>query len=406
VISDQIKNAYIEYSKEVNVHRAMPLVYDGLKTVQRRLLINGAKICANNLVKSASLIGETMANNHPHSDLSLYGTLVNIVNDINPLFIGQGNWGGYQIPPAASRYTAVKLSEFATSYYLPYIKYAELVENDLGHMENSYIPTIAPYALVNGTSGIGVGVGTLIPAFTLESVLNYVKWLLSPKKSEPDFALEWPDYSIDTSVIEEGVGNVSYKIIYEAKNDDEFIIKGGLPHADIEEVLFKAFDAELTSNKVYIRNESGKGEVRFVVGKIRWINSDAIEKKIKKLHKTINVSMNWSMGTDSMPVVRKLNPRQVLEMALERYIKSVDKWKEANSFKINLEIMFNTVKNKISYLLSDNKNWGEIQEELNLSEEEINYIKAKSVNQLYVETDPLPRLQRSLIKIEKTKYIS
>jgi DNA gyrase subunit A len=407
LISNQIKNAYIEYSKEVNVHRAMPLVYDGLKTVQRRLLINGARICSNSLVKSASLIGETMANNHPHSDLSLYGTLVNLVGDYNSMFTGQGNWGGYQVPPAASRYTAVKLSEFSTDYYLPYIKYAEQVENELGHMENTYIPTTVPYALVNGTSGIGVGVGTLIPAFTLDSVIEYAKWMLSPKnKNKPDLIINWPEYSMDDSILATGYGNIKYHIIYEAKDKskDTFIIKGGLPYTDLEEVLFKTFDSEITSNKVYIRNESGKEGIKFIIGKVKWINSELIENKIKKLHKVVNINMNWSMGENKLPVVRRLNPHDVLEMALEYYVKSVDRWKENNVEKINLEIMFQTLKNKISYLLSDNKNWREIQEELNLSEEEINYVKTKSINQLYVENDLLPKLQRSLIKIQKTKY--
>ena len=94
-IGKKIEENYVIYGIEVNTQRQFPLVYDGLKPVQRRLLINGAILCADSNVKSARLIGDTLGKNHPHGDISLYDSLVNLVNDDNPLFIGEGNWGGY-----------------------------------------------------------------------------------------------------------------------------------------------------------------------------------------------------------------------------------------------------------------------------------------------------------------------
>ncbi len=409
MISDRIKAAYIEYATEVNIHRALPLVYDGLKTVQRRLLLNGARICSNQLVKSASIIGETMANNHPHSDASLYETLVNLVNDKCPMFIGQGNWGGYKTPCAASRYTAVKLSEFATNFYLPYINYAPAYENELGHMESMYIPTLIPYALVNGTSGIGTGTSTRIPAFTKESILNYINWMLSPSgQSAPELKIAWGDYELDDSVLTEGRGRVSYNLVYESTSidgTDAFIIKGNPPATDVETLLHKAFSSEIDHNKIFVRNESGRGEVRFIVGKIRWVNSDSIEAKIRSLSRVIGVHMVWSSGIASYPIARMLSPVQVLEESLEKYTHSVDDWKVDKIDKLNLEVAFLTKKQRILELLSTNTPWSEIGAELELTNEEISHIKTKSLNQMFTEKDLLPGIEKQIRKIEKTSYL-
>ena len=110
-VSSRIETNYEIYAREVNAFRALPLAIDGLKTVQRRLFINGAKLCANKLVKSNSIIGDTISHNHPHGDSALYAALVNLVNDHNPLFEGQGNWGGFSHEAAAMRYTSAKISE-------------------------------------------------------------------------------------------------------------------------------------------------------------------------------------------------------------------------------------------------------------------------------------------------------
>ena len=409
MISDRIKDAYIEYAKEVNAHRALPLVYDGLKTVQRRLLINGSRICANNLVKSATIIGETMANNHPHSDVSLYGTLVNMVNDYEPMFDGQGNWGGYQTPYAAARYTSVRLSKFAIEYYLPYIKYSEMVENDLGHMENSYIPTPIPYALVNGTTGIGTGVGTTIPAFTKDSLVEYVKWLLSPgRRSAPELKVNWPDYEIDSEVLTTGAGKIKYNLIYNQSVLDEtevFIIDGNPPYFDIEAMLFKTFSTEIDANKVFIRNESGKGKVRFIVGKVRWINMDTIREKLQGLSKAVSIQMIWSMGPNCKPQTKKFSPAQVLEESLKLYTKAADDWKIDKMEKINVEIKFHTIKHRIVDMLFHKQTWNSIQEVIKLSDEELIFVKTKSISQLSSEINPVPELEKSINKIERTKYL-
>jgi hypothetical protein len=405
-ISRKIEENYITFGIEVNTQRSFPLVYDGFKPVQRRLLINGAHLCVDGDVKSARLIGDTLGKNHPHGDVSLYESLVNLVNDDNPLFIGQGNWGGYQEVAAAMRYTEVRLSKFAKQYYLPYMNYAPVFENEMENREIEYVPTKIPYALVNGAYGIGLGIATNIPSFSLKSIEAYVKWLQSPgRRSAPDLELNWPDFDMDASVVRDGEGRICYKIIYERfKIDDQegFLVKGNPPQANILIDLQKILRQEIEKNKVCVENWTDKEGVKIGVGKIKWINMENIEPKVRSAAKTVRVSMNWSMDRGSKPIVKKLSPGQVLELALEKYEKARDLWKETQIHKTNLEILFHQKKREILSLLASGKKWSEIQSSMGLTDEQVDHIKGKSVNQLSAETNPISDLQTKLKEIQAT----
>jgi hypothetical protein len=403
-IGKRVEENYIRFGIEVNTQRAFPLVYDGFKPVQRRLLINGARLCTDHNVKCAALLGDTLGKNHPHSPDALYQTLVNLVNDDNPLFIGQGNFGGYREEAAAFRYTEVRLSRFAKQAYLPYLNYSPVFENELENQEIEYVPTTIPYALVNGAFGVGVGIATSIPSFTVKSIENYVRWLISPgRRSEPVLELNWPVSDMDSSVLRDGEGRICYHIIYERfKMEDQegYVVKGNPPYADILVDLQKILQPEIEKNKVCVENWTNRDGVKIGVGKIKWVNLENIEPKIKSAAKTVRVSMNWSMDRGSRPVVRKLAPKQVLEMALEKYVKARDLWKEIQTHKTNLEILFHEKKSKILDLLSKKNPWSIIAEKLKLSEEQLQHIKGKSVSQLSSETDPLNDLREKLVEIK------
>lgn len=396
-ISSKIKRNYIDYSVEVNSSRSIPLVFDGLKIVQRRLLLTGADIAKNKLAKSASLIGECMAHYHPHGDSSLYGALVGLVNDNYPMFIGQGNWGDIDTGPAAYRYTSARLSDFSNEYFTKYLKYSDMSENELGNLENSYIPTKIPYALVNGASGIGVGVATSIPSFSLQSVLDYVNYLLSPSgKSEPELHLNYPSYDMDQKILSTGYGRIKYNIVCHREDDKTIVITRHTPGSNVKAILTSQLKAELDAKKLFIRDESGPAGTRIVVGKIWWVNMQDIEEKIKKSSKAITVSMNWATGT-SQPLVRRLAPRHVLEISLEKYVKAVDDWKAFEISKINKEIRFQENKPEVLKHLFEGKTWSQIQTILQLSDEDLTFIKGKSVSQLSKESTSL-KDQRQLIK--------
>ena len=381
-ISQKIKSNYIDYAKEVNTYRALPSVFDGMKVVQRRLLLTGAKIAQSKLVKSASIIGECMARFHPHGDSSLYEALVGLVNDNYPMFVGQGNWGDFETGAAAYRYTSVRLSDFSKEYYLPYINYAPLSENELGYLENSYIPTRVPLALVNNTAGIGLGIATLIPAFTLKSVINYVDWLESPAgKNEPELKLNYKSYDMDQSVLDSGYGRIQYKLTFQQEGDKAFVVKNHIPGANVKEILSKLFKTEIEAKKLFIRDESGPSGTRFVVGKIWWVNMQDIEARMKKTSRLITANMNWSTGEDK-PLVRRLAPKQVLEICLEKYLEAMEKWRSHELEKIRLEKLFQKIKNIVMKKLIKELSWDAIKLDLSLTQEELTFIRSKTVSQL------------------------
>lgn len=399
-ISQKIKQNYVDYAIEVNTYRSLPSVFDGLKVVQRRLLLTGAKIAQDKLTKSASIIGECMAKYHPHGDSSLYGTLVSLVNDSYPMFIGQGNWGDYETNAAAYRYTSAKLSDFSKSFYLPYLKYAPLVENELGYTENSYIPTKVPYALVNGTTGIGLGISTNIPSFTLKSVTKYVEWLNSPSgKSEPDLRLNYASCDMDSNVLVNGYGRVKYNVIYWQEDDKTFVIKDNIPGVNIKQSIYDLLKTEIEAKKVFIRDESSSRGLRLVVGKLWWINMQDIESRIKKVSRPITVSMNWSTG-NTYPLVRRLAPRQVLEICLEKYLKAIEGWKTKELDKITTELKFQKIKSKIVKKLLKDMTWDQIQSELSLTSEMLNYAKNKTLNQLSKENFNETELHDKIVEIK------
>ena len=250
---------------------------------------------------------------------------------------------------------------------------------------------------------------TTIPAFTKDSLVEYVKWLLSPgRRSAPELKVNWPDYEIDSEVLTTGAGKIKYNLIYNQTTLDEtevFIIDGNPPHFDIEAMLFKTFSTEIDANKVFIRNESGKGKVRFIVGKVRWINMDTIREKLQGLSKAVSIQMIWSMGPNCKPQTKKFSPAQVLEESLKLYTKAADDWKIDKMEKINVEIKFHTIKHRIVDMLFHKQTWNSIQEVIKLSDEELTFVKTKSISQLSSEINPVPELEKSINKIERTKYL-
>lgn len=179
------------YGVEVNLERAIPDFRDGLKPVARRIMWAMSHIQSDKGVKAARLVGDTMGKYHPHGDLALYGATVNLVNNpVSPL-TGKGNWGTLVDGPAAMRYTNVLLSRYGKTFFSKnYTQVTDLVPNfDRSFDEPLVLPSLLPNLLFNGTSGIGVGVVTDIPAFTPDSVLKTLVRILDGEVLEPkDYA--------------------------------------------------------------------------------------------------------------------------------------------------------------------------------------------------------------------------
>jgi DNA gyrase subunit A len=178
-IEDEVKTAYLNYAMSVIVARALPDVRDGLKPVHRRLLYSMDELGLRPNAatkKSARIIGDAMGKYHPHGDASLYDALVRMAQDFSlryPLVQGQGNFGSMDgDPPAASRYTEARLSRIGDEMLLDMGKETvDFIPNyDESLTEPMVLPGAVPNLLVNGSSGIAVGMATNMAPHNLTEV--------------------------------------------------------------------------------------------------------------------------------------------------------------------------------------------------------------------------------------------
>jgi DNA gyrase subunit A len=168
-IEDEVKTDYLNYAMSVIVARALPDVRDGLKPVHRRLMYSMGELGLRHNAatkKCARIVGDTMGKYHPHGDLALYDALVRMAQDFSlryPLVDGQGNFGSLEpAGAAAQRYTEAKLSRFGEEMLQDLEKETvDFIPNfSEEEMEPTVLPTVVPNLLVNGSSGIAVGMAT------------------------------------------------------------------------------------------------------------------------------------------------------------------------------------------------------------------------------------------------------
>ena len=182
-IEDEMKKSYLEYSMSVIVGRALPDIRDGLKPVHRRVLY-GMHDLSNYYnrpyKKSARVVGDVIGKYHPHGDVAVYDTIVRMAQDFSmryPLIDGQGNFGSIDgDPPAAMRYTEVRMTRLAQEFLTDIEKdTVDFLPNYDGSLaEPTILPTTIPNLLINGSSGIAVGMATNIPPHNLSEVCQAV----------------------------------------------------------------------------------------------------------------------------------------------------------------------------------------------------------------------------------------
>src|SRR5436309_1479368 len=186
-IEDEMKRSYMDYAMSVIIGRALPDARDGLKPAHRRV-IYGMKTMGLSATrgyrKCAKIVGEVMGNFHPHGDASIYDTLVRMAQDFNmryPIVDGQGNFGSIDgDPPAAMRYTEARLESLADDMMTDLDKETvDFVPNyDETTEEPTVLPAPFPNLLVNGSTGIAVGMATNVPPHNLREVIDGCVWLI------------------------------------------------------------------------------------------------------------------------------------------------------------------------------------------------------------------------------------
>jgi DNA gyrase subunit A len=206
LIEDEMKESFINYSMSVIVQRALPDVRDGLKPVHRRILyaMHEAGLAPNRPYrKSATVVGDVLGKYHPHGDASVYDSMVRMVQDFSlryPLVDGQGNYGSIDGDSAAAyRYTEAKLARLATEMLADIDKetvdYAPNFDDRL--KEPTVLPARIPNLLVNGSSGIAVGMATNIPPHNLNEVVDACVHLIDNPDASIDELMEFvqgPDF--------------------------------------------------------------------------------------------------------------------------------------------------------------------------------------------------------------------
>ncbi|MFZ2664228.1 MAG: DNA gyrase subunit A, partial [Patescibacteria group bacterium] len=185
-IVTEMQNSYLDYAMSVIVSRALPDVRDGLKPVQRRIIYSMQEqgmSFSGKFHKCASVVGGVLAKYHPHGDTSVYDALVRMGQDFTlryPLVKPQGNFGSIDDdPPAAMRYTECKLEKISEELFSDIDKETvDFLMNDLQNLEPMYLPSLLPNLLLNGTTGIAVGMATNIPPHNLGEIIDGINILI------------------------------------------------------------------------------------------------------------------------------------------------------------------------------------------------------------------------------------
>lgn len=344
-IEDEMKESYLSYSMSVIIGRALPDVRDGLKPVHRRILF-GMDEVGNQwnrpYKKSARIVGDVMGKYHPHGDAAIYDTLVRMAQDFSmryTLVDGQGNFGSIDgDPPAAMRYTEVRLDRIATEMLDDLDKETvDFVPNyDGGEHEPIVLPSKIPNLLLNGSSGIAVGMSTNIPPHNLTELINAVV----AQAKNPDITVDQlmkhipgPDFPTGGFITgknpikeayETGRGIIKLrakaKIEKQKKGDREVIIVNEIPYQVNKSRLIERIADLVKDDKIKgisdIRDESDRDGIRIVIDVKR---GEIAEVVLNQLYK--HTPMDTSFGIIMLALVRNqprvLSLKEVINHFLE-----------------------------------------------------------------------------------------
>ncbi|MEZ8826272.1 DNA topoisomerase IV subunit A [Vibrio amylolyticus] len=329
------EDAYLNYSMYVIMDRALPYIGDGLKPVQRRIIYAMSELglsAASKYKKSARTVGDVLGKYHPHGDSACYEAMVLMAQPFSyryPLVDGQGNWGAPDDPKsfAAMRYTEAKLSKFA-----------EVLLGELGQgtvewqpnfdgtmKEPQMLPARLPHILLNGITGIAVGMATDIPPHNVREVANAAIHLLDNPKAELSDVMDFvqgPDYPTEAEIISPkgdiekiyrtGRGSIKMRAVWHKEAND--IVITALPHQVSGAKLLEQIAAQMRAKKLPmvddLRDESDhENPTRIViVPRSNRIDCDQLMNHLfasTDLEKNFRVNLNM-IGLDEKPQVKGL----------------------------------------------------------------------------------------------------
>ncbi len=324
-IEEEMKSSYIDYSMSVIVARALPDVRDGFKPVHRRILFGMMELGNTSdkaYKKSARIVGEVLGKYHPHGDSSVYGALVRMAQDWAmryPIVDGQGNFGSIDgDSPAAMRYTEARLKkvgeEMMEDLYKETVDFQNNFDDTL--QEPTVMPTRIPNLLVNGASGIAVGMATNMPPhnlsevidgcvayidnneITIEELMNYVK--------APDFPTGGYIYGIsgvkDAFLTGRGRVIMRAKTEIESHTNHDKIVVNEIPYNVNKKELIENIASLVSDKKLedisYINDESDREGMRIVIDLKRDANANVVLNKLFKM-----TALQASFGVNNIALV-------------------------------------------------------------------------------------------------------
>src|SRR5579862_4527971 len=346
-IESEMKKSYLDYAMSVIIGRALPDVRDGLKPVHRRILYGMYELGLTSTKayrKCAKIVGEVLGKYHPHGDSPVYDALVRLAQDFNmryPLIDGQGNFGSVDgDPPAAMRYTEARLSKIAEEMLADIEKETvDFVDNfDQTRQEPRVLPARVPNLLINGASGIAVGMATNIPPHNLTEIVEDCILLIENPEITlkqamkivpgPDFPTAGYIYGRDGIEQAYRTGRGSFQVrakaaIEQRGKDRQDIVVTELPY-QVNKARLIEHIAELIQNKKIdgiadIRDESDRDGMRFVIEIKRDEEPEIILNKLFKM-----TQMQESFGMILLAIVggqpRELGLLQLLQLFIEHRV--------------------------------------------------------------------------------------
>jgi DNA gyrase subunit A len=340
-IETEMKQSYLDYAMSVIIGRALPDVRDGLKPVHRRVLFAMRELKNDwnkPYKKSARIVGDVIGKYHPHGDSAVYDTIVRMAQDFSmryPLVDGQGNFGSIDgDPPAAMRYTEIRMTRLAHEMLEDLDKETvDFVPNyDESMSEPSVLPSKIPDLLINGSSGIAVGMATNIPPHNITEIINALKALIdSPSITieelmehvpGPDFPTYGIIYGIDgiNEAYRTGRGifrvRANAKVEIDKRTKQETIVISELPYQVNKARLIEKI-AGLVKNKQiegirYVRDESDREGMRIAIGlKKDQVADVLINQLFRQTQMETSFGIIFLAVVDNRPMI--LNFKEILE---------------------------------------------------------------------------------------------
>jgi DNA gyrase subunit A len=340
-IETEMKQSYLDYAMSVIIGRALPDVRDGLKPVHRRALFAMRELKNDwnkPYKKSARIVGDVIGKYHPHGDSAVYDTIVRMAQDFSmryPLVDGQGNFGSIDgDPPAAMRYTEIRMTRLAHEMLEDLDKETvDFVPNyDESMTEPSVLPSKIPDLLINGSSGIAVGMATNIPPHNITEVINALKALIDNPDITieeimehvpgPDFPTHGIIYGIDgiNEAYRTGRGifrvRANAKVEIDKRTKQETIVISELPYQVNKARLIEKIAGLVKNRQIegirYVRDESDREGMRIAIGlKKEQVAEVLINQLFRQTQMETSFGIIFLAVVDNRPMI--LNFKDILE---------------------------------------------------------------------------------------------